>query len=59
MKPAPKTDSELAADARMVVAELNRLHGALLKRGITVDWYHGNQPAEIVVEYSRVKKEVL
>jgi hypothetical protein len=59
MKPKEKTDAELAADARMVGTELNRLHVEMAKRGITIDYGFGYEPGEFKFEYSRVKKEVL
>jgi hypothetical protein len=59
MKNNQKPDAELVAEARMATADLNRLHAALARRGITVDWYFGSKPGELVVEYSRVTKEVL
>jgi hypothetical protein len=59
MKNNEKPDAELVAEARMAATDLNRLHAALARRGITVDWYMGNKPGELIVEYSRVTKEVL
>ncbi len=54
-----KTDKEVVADARMAVAEANKIHAELAKRGITVDWYVGGAANEIVVDYCRVTREAL
>lgn len=53
-----KSDAELAADARMIVAALSRIRAELHKRGIESDlltWSEG----KVEVQIERVKREAL
>ncbi len=59
MKPKVLTDAELAAAAREVLHQLNRLHVEMDRRGITAEIRSGRSPGEIGFEYSRVTREVL
>lgn len=58
MSMAEKTDAELAADARMIVAALTRIRTEAAKRGIEIDlltYYDG----KVEVQIERVKREKL
>lgn len=55
---ADKTDRELAADARMIVAALTRIRTEAAKRGIEIDiltYYDG----KVEVQIERVTREKL
>lgn len=58
MSMADKTDAELAADARMIVAALTRIRTEATKRGIEIDlvtYYDG----KVDVQIERVRREML
>lgn len=55
---ADKTDQELAADARMIVAALSRIRTEAARRGIDIDitpYYDG----KVEVQIERVTREKL
>lgn len=53
-----KTDAELAADARMIVAALSRIRVEACRRSIDIDLLHYSD-GTLQVEIERVKREKL